>query len=103
MKSSAQELVGCEAFSRDGSKIGKVKEVIGDPESVSECLVIKYGLFRELVVPADVVEREGIGGRVLTVPLTHALLDTAPRVAKKGELSSDERARIDRFYRATVD
>ena len=51
------DLVGCEAFSRDGHKIGKVKEVIGDPESASECLVIKYGLFRDLVVPVDVVER----------------------------------------------
>lgn len=102
MKSSAQELVGCEAFSRDGDKIGKVKEVISDPESVSECLVIKYGLFRELVVPVDVVEREGIGGRVLTIPFAHALLDTAPRPAKKGELSSDERARLEHFYHPNV-
>ena len=101
MQSSAQELVGCEAFSRDGNKIGKVKEVICDPES-SDCLVIKYGLFRELVVPLDVVEREGIGGRVLTIPLAHALLNNAPRPAKKGELSSDERAQLDHFYHPSV-
>ena len=103
MNSIAQELMGCEAFSRDGDKIGKVKEVISDPESASECLVIKAGMFRELVVPLDVVEREGIGGRVLTVPLAHAALSAAPRVATKGELSRDESAQLKRFYHPAAD
>ncbi len=57
MASNAHDYVGLEAFSRDGDKIGKIKEVICDPESASECLVIKYGLFRDLVVPVDVVVR----------------------------------------------
>jgi hypothetical protein len=95
MASGAHDYVGLEAFSRDGDKIGKIKEVICDPESVSECLVIKYGLFRDLVVPVDVVERRG---ESVTVPFTRSLLDVAPRVGKKGELSSEERARLEHFY-----
>ena len=95
MTSSAQELVGLEAFSREGDKIGKIKEVICDPESASECLVIKYGLFRDLVVPADVVKKQG---ECVTVPFTHSFLDVAPRVATKGKLSSKERDRLEHFY-----
>ncbi len=95
MTSTAQDLVGFEAFSRDGDKIGKIKEVICDPESVSECLVIKYGLFRDLVVPVDVVERRG---ESVTVPYTRSFLDVAPRVAKKGELTSAERDRLEHFF-----
>ena len=60
MTSSTQELVGLEAYSREGEKIGKVKDVICDSESdAGDCLVIKYGRFRDLVVPADVVETRG--------------------------------------------
>ena len=59
MTSSTQDLVGLEAYSREGEKIGKVKDVVCDPESDGDvCIVIKYGLFRDLVLPADVVERE---------------------------------------------
>ena len=70
MTSNTQELVGLEAYSRDGEKIGKVKDVICDPESdTADCLVIKYGLFRDLVVPADVVQKQG---ERITVPFTHS-------------------------------
>ena len=96
MTSSTQDLVGLEAYSREGQKIGKVKDVICDPESDAEdCLVIKYGLFRDLVVPADVVKKQG---ECVTLPFTHSFLDVAPRVATKGKLSGKERDRLEHFY-----
>jgi len=96
MTSSTAELVGLEAYSREGEKIGKVKEVICDPESdADDCLVIKCGLFRDLVVPADVVQKQG---ECITVPFTHSFLDVAPRVGKKGKLSIKERDRLEHFY-----
>jgi sporulation protein YlmC with PRC-barrel domain len=96
MASSTQELVGLEAYSREGEKIGKVKDVICDPESGAEdCLVIKYGLFRDLVVPTDVVTMQG---ECVTVPFTRAFLDVSPRVGKKGTLSTKDRDRVQHFY-----
>ena len=96
MTSNTQELVGLEAYSREGEKIGKVKDVICDPESDAEdCFVIKYGLFRDLVVPADVVQKQG---ERITVPFTHGFLDVAPRVGTKGKLSSKDRARLEHFF-----
>lgn len=99
MASSAQDLVGLEAFSREGDKIGKIKDVICDPGSLSECLVIKHSLRRDLVVPADVVERRDDS---VVVPFGSSYLDIAPRVAAKGELSSEERARLEHFYHPTA-
>jgi ribosomal 30S subunit maturation factor RimM len=88
--------VGLEAFSREGEKIGKIKEVICDPDSdTHDCLVIKYGLFRDLVVPVDVVQKHG---ECVTVPFTHSFLDVAPRVGTKGKLSSKDRDRVEHFY-----
>ena len=96
MTSDTQDLVGLEAYSRDGEKIGKVKDVFHDPEGDSEdCLVIKYGLFRDLVVPAGVVQREG---ERVTVPFTRSFLDVAPRVGTKGELTSNDRERLEHFF-----
>ena len=95
MASRPQDLVGLEARSRDGEKIGKIKGVICDSESLSECLVIKCSLFRDLVVPGDVVERRG---ESVAVPFTSSFLNVAPRVASKGSLSSQEMARLERFF-----
>jgi ribosomal 30S subunit maturation factor RimM len=95
MASRAQELVGLKAFSRDGDRIGKVKGVLCDPESDSECLVIKRSLTRDLVVPADVVEASD--GSV-TIPFTRSFLNVAPRIASEGPLSAEERGRLQRFY-----
>lgn len=95
MTTMAHDLVGLEAYARDGGKIGKVKDVICEAESSAECLVIKYGLFRDLVVPADVVQKQGDG---VTVPFTQSFLDVAPRVASKGQLTSRETERLERFY-----
>lgn len=94
MAPHAQDLVGLEAVSRDGDRIGRIKSVICDPAS-SECLVIKYSLFHDLVVPADVVERQG---QSVTLPFTRSFLDIAPHVATKGELSIEESSRLQTFY-----
>ena len=51
--------------------------------------------FRDLVVPADVVQKQG---ECITVPFTHSFLDVAPRVGKKGKLSSRERDRLEHFF-----
>ena len=100
MASAAQELVGLEAFSREGDKIGRIKDVICDPEALSDCVVIKHSLRRDLVVPADVVERRDEG---VTVPFGTSYLHLAPRIATKGELSHDDVERLERFYHpATV-
>ena len=97
MTSDTQDLVGLEAYSRDGERIGEVKDVFRDPESDAEdCLVIKYGLFRDLVVPVDVAQKQG---QRITVPFTRSALDFAPRVGTKGELTSNDRERLERFFR----
>jgi hypothetical protein len=95
MTSKAQDLVGLTARSRDGGKLGKITAVICDSEASDDCLVIKRSLFRNLVVPADVVEPES--GSV-TVPFASSFLDVAPQVSSKGTLSTEERARLQRFF-----
>ena len=78
------DLVGLVAVSRDGAKLGKLKDVFTDSESWSEYLVIGRRLGRDLVIPADVVEMQG--ERVL-VPFASSFLNSAPAVKAKGALS----------------
>jgi sporulation protein YlmC with PRC-barrel domain len=76
MAADAQTFVGLDAYSRDGERIGEVEGVVRDLESdATDCLVIRYGPFRDLVVPVDAVER--LGGRV-TVPVMRVYLDAVP-------------------------
>jgi len=96
MAPSAQDLVGLEAVSRDGDRIGPVKDLIGDSGSASEYLVIKYGFFRDLVVPADMAERRG---DEVALPFVRSFLDVAPRVSVKGPLAENDRRRLEEFYR----
>jgi len=95
MASAAQDFMGLEAFSREGDKLGRIKDVICDPGALADCVVIKHALRRDLIVPADVVEPRDEG---VTVPFGTSYLHVAPRVAGKGELSSDERQRLERFF-----
>jgi sporulation protein YlmC with PRC-barrel domain len=77
MTPNAQLFLGLDAYSRDGERIGKVEDVIREPGSETvQCLVIRYGAFRDLVVPVDAV-REKDGG--VTVPVSDSFLDPAPR------------------------
>lgn len=96
MTSDTQDLVGLEAYSADGKKIGRVKDWFRDPEGDAEdCLLIKYGLFRDLIVPVGVVQKQGDR---ITLPLAHSALDYAPRVGIKGELTSHDRERLEHFF-----
>jgi hypothetical protein len=89
------DLVGLVAFSREGTKIGKLKNVLSDGESSPEYLVIGRRLSRDLVIPADVVEMDG--DRVV-VPFASSFLNSAPAVKAKGVVSSEERGRLQDFY-----
>ena len=51
-----QDLVGLEVFSRDGARLGKIKNIVGVGESAAEYLVIGRFLARDLVIPAARLE-----------------------------------------------
>ena len=55
---SDKDLVGHGIYSRDGSKLGKVKAVIGD-EMGNKYLIVGRFLSRDLVVPLHVVKLDG--------------------------------------------
>jgi sporulation protein YlmC with PRC-barrel domain len=90
------ELVGCSAFSRDGTKLGKIKDVIVDDGTSSEYVVVSRFLSRDLVIPADLVEGRGR----IVIPFSSSYLDMAPALSAKGRLSSEDRSRLEHFYRA---
>ena len=82
------DLVGLVAFSGEGTKIGKLKDVISDGESTPDYLVIGRFLARDLVIPADVVE---MPGDRIVVPFASSFLNCAPAVNTKGAMSPEER------------
>lgn len=90
---ATKDLVGLAAFSRDDSKLGKIKAVIRD-ESGSEYLVVAR-LLHSLIIPVDAIETSG--DRVV-VPLTSSYLDMSPAVKAKDTVSVDERGRLRDFY-----
>ena len=89
------DLVGLAAFSREGTKLGKLKDVITDGETSSEYLVIGRFLARDLVIPADVAE---IQGDRVVVPFASSFLNSAPAVKGKGAMSPGEHRRLEAFY-----
>jgi sporulation protein YlmC with PRC-barrel domain len=96
MAFTARGLVGFEAVSQDGQTIGTIRDVISDPQSISDYLVIKYSLFYDVVVPADAVQKRG---DTVTVLLARSFLDVVPRVVIDGPLSTEEGRRLQEFYR----
>jgi hypothetical protein len=92
MVPGTSDYVGLDAFSVDGEKVGTIKEVIHDPEKDSECLVIAYGLFRDLIVPLDVVERRG---ERITVPFSRSFLAGPLPVTPKDAAASNDSVRLD--------
>ncbi len=90
-----RDLVGLAASSREGTKLGKVKDVISDPDSSFQCLVIGHRFGRSLVVPAEVVETSG---DQVVVPFSSSYLDMAPKVAAKGTPSPQDCERIRQFF-----
>lgn len=91
-----QDLLGLRAFSRDGTKIGKIKDVISDAETSAEYLVIGRRWSSDLVIPADLAERSG--DRVV-IPFTDSYLDMAPALSTKGVIAAEDRGRLEHFYR----
>lgn len=94
-----QNLVGLEVFSREGTKLGKIKGVVDDGESTAEYLVIGRFLARDMVIPLDTVETPG--DRVV-VPHGSSFLASAPTVKAKGRISPADAARLERFFRTSV-
>ena len=97
MALTALGLIGLEAVSQDGKKIGKIKDVISASESSSRYLVVRHSLRHNLVVPADAAQRQG---DTVTVPFAGSLLEGAPRVATKRALSAEDTHRLEDYYRA---
>ena len=94
MATTDRELTGLHAFSRDGTKLGKIKDVIQAGET--SYLVIGRFLSKDLLVPSAAASRSG---ERVEVPYTSSYLDMAPaRSSKSGELSPEERSRLERFY-----
>jgi ribosomal 30S subunit maturation factor RimM len=91
---AVRDFVGLPAFSRDGSKLGKVKDVIQGGES-AEYLVVGGFFSRGLVVPADIVKAEG---ESIVIPFTSSYLDMAPSIDAKKPVSAADRDRLRSYY-----
>ncbi len=89
-----RDLVGLQAFSEDGTKIGKVKDVITDRDAAAEYLVIGRFL-TQLVVPAEVANSPG---ECVVVPFSSSFLDMAPSIKAKGTISPEDCRRLKAFY-----
>jgi ribosomal 30S subunit maturation factor RimM len=89
-----RDFMGLPAFSRDGTKLGKVKDVIQSGES-GKYLVIGGFISRGLVVPTDVVTAEGGS---ITIPFMSSYLDMAPSINTKKPMSPDDRERLRSYY-----
>jgi hypothetical protein len=92
----SSDLVGLKAFSRDGTKLGKVKSFVSDDSETRDYLIIGGPLRRDLVIPIDTVETPG--DRVV-VPHNSAFCDNAPAVKAGGAISADDGNRLENFYR----
>jgi len=89
-----QHFVGLPAFSREGSKLGKVKDVVDAGESPGYLVI--GGLFsRRLVIPSDVIQEKG---DAIVVPFTMSYLDMAPVVDPKSAISSNDRDRLRDYF-----
>ena len=84
---------GCHAFARDGTKLGKIKDVIEAGES--SYLVIGRFLSRDLLVPSASSKRSG---ERVEVPVQRVLpRHGSARESKGGGISPEERSRLERF------
>ena len=93
MATSDRDLIGLHAFSSDGAKLGRVKEVL--ETGGRTYLVIHRSLSKDLIVPTDGARRADVR---VDVGYENLLLERAPQHEIKGEPTADELARIDQFY-----
>jgi len=91
MTPTSQDLVGHDVYSREGVKIGQIKDLVFGGEYVA----VRRSFFSTIVVPVGTLDDHG--GR-LTIPLASSYLDNAPRIDTKKELSSRGKAHLDSFY-----
>ncbi len=91
MASVTQELVGRQVYSRDGDKIGEIKEVIYGGEYV----LIRRSFYSKLVAPVGAIESSG---ERLTIPHSSGYVQHAPQVDPKRELSAADKDRLGRFF-----
>ena len=81
--------VGLVVYSRDGKKIGKIKDLVSDRKALSVYVVIGRGLGHDLLIPSGLVD---VQGERAAVPFARALLHRAPAVGVTRSLSSAGRA-----------
>jgi hypothetical protein len=87
---------GLKAWSHEGTRIGKIKDVVSDVETSTEYLVVSRFWCCDLVIPTDLAERSD--DRVV-LPFSSSFLDMAPAVSTKGGVSAEDRGRLEHFYR----
>jgi len=90
-----RDLVGLVAFSRDGTKLGKIKAVIDGPDASAYAVIGRF-LARDLVVPAEVLDTSGDR---LVVPFSSSFIDMAPAVKAKDVVSPEEHDRLEQFFK----
>jgi uncharacterized protein YrrD len=93
---TASDLIGVDAYSRDGVKIGKVTDALADVETRREFVKVKKRFSHAMVIPFDVIE---IRSDSILVPFTSSFLDMAPRPQSEGRLTSQDIEHLDSFYR----
>jgi ribosomal 30S subunit maturation factor RimM len=89
-----RDFVGLAAFSRDGTKLGKVKDVVKSGDE-AEYLVIGGLLSRGRLVPCDVVREDG---SCLVIPFMSSYLDMAPAIDPKKPITPEDRDRLRSYY-----
>ena len=85
------DFIGREVYSRDGYKVGEVKQLAQNGEYV----VIDRSFGHDLLIPLDAIDSSD---SELVIPLNSSYLDDAPEVDPDRELSMKDKAIIDRFY-----
>ena len=90
MAVSSQDLVGRGVYSREGDRVGTIKELIFERD-----YVVVRRLLSTLVVPVRALEWSGDR---LVIPHTSSYLDMAPKVDTKHPLSAHDRSLLEHFY-----
>ena len=102
-KQELTEVIGSEAFSEAGEKIGKVGQVYVDDETSEPAwATVHTGLFglKENFVPLQHASYDG--GR-LTVPYEKDKVKDAPSIDPDGHIEREEEAELYRYYGLEAD
>ena len=88
-------LIGLHAFSSDGAKLGKIRDVI--QAGGKSYLVIRRFLSKDLIVPADGARKSG--DIRVEVNFKNIYIDHGPEHARGDEPSPAELHDVDDYYR----